>query len=388
MPNKPTIVFTFPNCMGGVSSFNYNIINYSALINNFHSKVILLKSKEDNRMPFLDKFLVDEVILFEYSNKENQYYVQKRLNQLLGNESGALVTDNALTLSAADRFNNPKTIFHLLHDFFYVNQNISFGNKIDVAIAHSSFFSDAVFASNPLDFANRSFYIPYGVKEGSSLFINKLLSNKLNLVFLGRLDEGKGVNYLLEIEQLLINKNIEVNWTIIGKGPQKENLQTQWRNKKNIQFFEPDTTNEVYEILEKQDVFIFPTSFEGTPVSILECLANGVVTIVNDLPGGIRDIVTKDIGFRCKLNDIEEFSNFIMLLHEDRNLLKQMQINCFDLYKKAYDIEKNADNYIKLFLQFDSFKRKIKNTNPLPMSRLDNKYIHNFSTKFLRNLKW
>lgn len=387
MPNKPTIIFTFPNCMGGVSSFNYNIINYSSLINNFHSKVVLLKAKEDNRLPFLEKFLADEVILFEYSNKENQYYVQKRLNQLLGNEPGAIVTDNALTLSAADRFNNPKTTFHLLHDFFYVNQNITFGNKIDVAIAHSSFFSDAVYASNPLDFANRSFYIPYGVKE-SSPRLNKPISSKLNLVFLGRLDKGKGVKYLFEIEQLLIKKNIEVNWTIIGKGPYKENLETQWKNNKNIQFFEPDLTSEVYEILEKQDIFIFPTSLEGTPVSILECLANGVVTIVNDLPGGIRDIVTKDIGFRCKLNNIEEFANNIILLHNDRNLLKQMQLNSFELFKKAYTIEKNADNYFELFLQFDSLKRKIKNSNPIPMSRLDRKYIPNFITNFLRSLKW
>lgn len=388
MPIKPTIVFTFPNCMGGVSSFNYNIINYSSLIKNFHSKVILLKSKEDKRPPFLDKFLADEVILFEYSNIENQYYVQKRLNQLLGNEQGAIITDNSLTLSAADRFNNPKTVFHLIHDFFYVSQNIAFGNKIDIAIAHSSFFSDAVYSSNPSDFAERSFYIPYGVKKGLNEFENKPKSKKLNLVFLGRLDNGKGINYLIEIEQLLQKKNIEVNWTIVGNGPQKNNLIAQWKNKKNIQFFEPDTTDEVYKILGKQDVFVFPTSFEGTPVSILECLANGVVTIVNDLPGGIRDIVTQDIGFRCKLNEIEEFTNNIMLLHYDRILLRKMQLNCFALHKKSYDIKINADNYFKFFKQFEFFKREKKNTKPMPMSRLDSKYIFNFITKLFRTVKW
>ena len=79
MSSKPTIVFTFPNCMGGVASFNFNIINYSLHLRQFHSKVILLKSKEDNRLPFLERFLVDEVVLFEYSNNENQYLVQKRL---------------------------------------------------------------------------------------------------------------------------------------------------------------------------------------------------------------------------------------------------------------------------------------------------------------------
>jgi glycosyltransferase involved in cell wall biosynthesis len=387
MPDKPLIVFTLPNCMGGVASFNFNIINNSSLIQNFYSKVILLKSNEDKRPPFLDKFFVDEVILFEYSNKENQYYVQKRLNQLIGNEDGALVTDNVLTLSAADRFNNPKTIFHLVHDYFYVNQNIAFGDKIDVAVAHSSFFSDAVFASNPTDFSDRCFYIPYGVKEGLTP-VKQNNSGKLNLVFLGRLDEGKGVHCLFEIEQLLLKENIQVCWTIIGKGPQKKNLRTQWKNKQNILFFEPDTADEVYKILERQDVFVFPTSFEGTPVSILECLANGVVTITNDLPGGIRDIVTKGIGFRCKLNDLDEFVKKIVLLNNDRILLKQMQFSCFELFKKSFDISNNADSYFNLFLQFHSFKRKVKNHKTVPMSRLDGKYFPNFVTKSFRSLKW
>lgn len=139
MNNKPEIVFTLPACMGGVASFNYNIINHSRLIKNFYSKVILLKAYEDTRPVFLDKSNADEVTIFNYSFKENQYYVHKRLNELLGEEQGAIVTDNSLTISAAVSFKNPKTIFHLIHDYFYVNQNIQFGDMVDVAIAHSSF---------------------------------------------------------------------------------------------------------------------------------------------------------------------------------------------------------------------------------------------------------
>jgi hypothetical protein len=90
--------------MGGVASFNYNIINYSKLICQFHSKVILLKAKEDTRADFNDTFNVDEVIVFQYSNSENQYYVQKRLNNLIGNKVGAIVTDNGFdALFAANR---------------------------------------------------------------------------------------------------------------------------------------------------------------------------------------------------------------------------------------------------------------------------------------------
>ncbi len=388
MLNKPTIVFTFPNCIGGVASFNYNIINYSSLIDNFYSKVILLKSKEDDRLPFLDVLEVDEVILFEYSNLENQYHVQKRLIRLIGEEKGALVTDNALTLGAITRFDNPKTVFHLIHDFFYVNQNIVYGNSIDIAISHSSFFSDAVFASSPIDFMDRILYIPYGVKQGLFLKNKQSIPQKLNLVFLGRLEHGKGVDHLFEIEQLLQIQQIEVNWTIIGKGSLKNSLVSQWKYKNNIVFHEPDTTDGVYELLEKQDVFIFPTSFEGTPVAILECLANGVVTIVNDLPGGIRDIVTNNIGFRCKLNNLEEFASKVKMLHYDRVLLSQMQSNCFELFKSCYNIKYNSDNYFDVFLQFNSLKREFKIKKNIPVSRLDRKFFPNFIVRLLRRLLW
>ena len=56
MVNKPEIVFTFPAAMGGVASFNYNIIN-NAQVNKFYTtKVILLKAIEDTRPVFKDVF--------------------------------------------------------------------------------------------------------------------------------------------------------------------------------------------------------------------------------------------------------------------------------------------------------------------------------------------
>ena len=383
MNNKPEIIFTLPACMGGVASFNYNIINHSRLIEKFYSRVILLKAEEDDRPVFLDKFKVDEVITFSYSNKENQYYVKKRLSKLLGNNKGAIVTDNTLTINSAVHFNIPKTIFHLIHDYFYVNQNIQMGDMVDVAIAHAAFFSDAVFAANPALFYGRSFYIPYGVQQLTELPVKN--NPVLNLVFIGRLDESKGVMLLHEIDQRLKEKDVLVNWTVIGKGQKKQDLIKQWESDTNISFCVPDTTIAVYEILKSQDIFVFPTVFEGTPVSILECLANGVVTITNDLPGGIRDIVKKEIGFRCDLNNIDQYTEIIILLHNNRQLLKQLQANSFAFAASDYDINKNADNYFKTFLKFDELKRLHKK-NSFKMSRLDEAIFPNAFVKFIRSI--
>lgn len=385
MKKKAEIIFTFPACMGGVASFNYNIINYSKIKDQFYTRVILLKALEDERAIFSDKFEVDETIFFTYSQKENQYYVQKRLSKLLGHSDGAIVTDNVLTIQAARQFNCPKTVFHLLHDYFYVNQNVNMGDLIDVAIAHSSFFSDAVFASNPELFKNRTFFIPYGVKQLTSFPLKEDNSN-LNLVFLGRLDKSKGVLDLWNIEKELKNLGIDVNWIIIGKGPLKPELLKQWEGSGNIKFEEPNTTEDVYSLLKKQDIFIFPTTFEGTPVSILECISNGVVTITNDLPGGIRDVLHDDsIGYRCSIGDLKEFVDRIKELHTDRKKLRQMQFSCFNFAQKHYNIEENADAYFKLISNFHFFSRSEKK-NSISRSRLDKPFFPNFLVKLIRNL--
>ena len=380
---KPEIVFTFPAVMGGVASFNFNIINNSSLLKLFHSKVILMKELTDERPLFKEKFDVDELILFEYSDKENQYHLQKRLSKLLGKGEGAVVTDNGLTMETARRFDNPKTIYSLVHDYYYVTQQIKTGDLADVAIAHSSFFSDAVFSALPQLFANRCFYVPYGVKQLPS-FPQKM-EGALNLIFVGRLEQEKGVLQLFEIEKELQKLSIQVKWTIIGKGNLKQQLIKQWEGKK-IDFFEPDTTTQVFDILQKQDIFIFPTLFEGTPVSILECLSAGVVTITHDLPGGIRDIVKEGIGYRCNVNAINEFVDKIVILENDRVLLEQMQRNCFDLAQRCYNVEKNADNYLQLFLQYKELKRKVI----LParrLKKLDKSIIPEKLARIIRQLK-
>jgi len=381
---KPSLVFVFIDCVGGIPSFYWNLINNSNYIKQFKSKVVLLKAKEDLRPRFLDVFHVDEVIYFDYSIKDNQYFVQKRLNRLIDDEKGALVTDNGLPIQALARFNNQKTVFHIVHDYFYVNQNIRYSHLIDIAIAHSSFFCDAVYASNPNLYSKRSFYIPYGVKSQLTTKANN--NSILNLVFLGRLDQGKGVFKLFEINEILKQQNVKVKWTIIGKGPLRNELRSQWSNCDNVAFYEPDSTQEVYDLLKPQDIFVFPTTFEGTPVSILESLANGIVVITNDLPGGIRDIVKEGIGFRCNLNEIEEFTDHITRLDTDRKLLHQMQKRCLELAKQSYDINKNADLYFAKFLNYEDFKRPTHTKIP-GLSLLDKAFIPNRLVHFIRSLR-
>lgn len=386
MDKNAVIVFTFPDVMGGVSSFNYNLINFSRLKKDCKIKILLIREIEDDRALFYDSFDEIETIRFQYSKLENLYFVCKRLKKLIGDEPGALVCDNRLTLLTAQLFNIKKTVFQLVHDFFYVKQNISFGSTIDIAIAHSSFFSDCIFASDPETFNKRSLFIPYGVKQLASI-PEKAQNQHLRLLFLGRLEKSKGVHLLNEIDDKLKKKGIDANWLIIGKGSLDEFLKKQWSGKQNVEFRAAKTNNEIYEWIANQDIFVFPTTFEGTPVSILECISNGIVTLVTDLPGGVRDIVTDDIGFKFPIDDVDSYVSAIEKLNSDRVLLHSMQLASWKKALLHYDITVNADNYFKVFFEYAQLKRNDRHLQVPQLSRLDKYYFPNSLVKIIRRLK-
>jgi glycosyltransferase involved in cell wall biosynthesis len=384
MDNKPEIIFTFPDCLGGVANFNRNIINNAILKSNYYTKVILLKSKEDKRKVYTEKIQADEVCQFIYSSFENQYYVCKRLNKLLNINPGYIVTDNNLTLNTLTLFKSYKTIFFLVHDYFYINYALQYEPIIDVAIAHSSFFKDILCAAKAKKYMQKAFYIPYGVEQ--SINIEKIDSNKINLVFLGRWVEQKGILELYKIEKLLSTANVKTQWTIIGTGPCETKLKNQWLENNNAVFVNPTTTKDVYDILSKQDALVLPTSFEGTPVSILEAISNGVIPVVSDLPGGIRDIVTNEIGYRCTLNEPESFAKAIRYLFENKNIMIVQKKNCIKLAREKYDIIQAANNYFSFFMKYPLSDDK-KQFPQVRFSRLDNKFLPNRLVEKIRRIK-
>lgn len=386
MNEKPEIIFTFPNCMGGVASFNRNIINFSKLKKQCHTKVILLRCKEDERPVFYDEIYANEIIHFTYSNLENQYHVCRRLDNLLGKLPGAIITDNSLTLNTLTLFPTKKTVYSLVHDYYYVRLTLRHISIIDIAIAHSSFFKDILFSAYPSKFSKRALYVPYGVEQPRENQLNE--SENLKLVFLGRLTESKGVRLLFEIESELKRHKIKTEWIIIGSGPLEGEIKSQWIGKKNCQFYTPDTTQGVYDLLAEQDILVLPTFFEGTPVSILEAISHGVIPVVSNLPGGIRDIVTEKIGFRCQVGNPCSFANAIQQLDEQRDTVRILQANCKELGRKKYDINNSADHYFEKILKFNQFKsRNKKNTVSSSFSRLDSKYLPNRLVYLIRSIR-
>jgi glycosyltransferase involved in cell wall biosynthesis len=382
--SKPVLIFVFPDCIGGVASFNRNLINYTSLRRQCHIRAILLNDVDARRDSFTDHIQADEVIRFEFSAYENQFSVCKRLNVLLGKEKGSIVADNALVLNTIGIFGSSKRIIYLVHDYFYINWALQYSRLIDCAVAHSSFFRDILIAASVKDYNAKAFFIPYGVELPVDQWQKRSPAEDLKLVFLGRLVEEKGVLLLKKIDEILQLRKIRVSWTIIGKGSLLSALQKQWLGISYIKFVQAKDTNQVYSSLEDQDILVFPSQFEGTPVSIMEALSRGVVPVVSDLPGGTRDMVTADIGVLCNVPDEQDYANAITHLYNHPDILRKKQEHCIQKGRELYDIKNASDAYFSFLIGQTAMPVQDTPTGIRNFSRMDKKIFPDKLVYFIR----
>jgi glycosyltransferase involved in cell wall biosynthesis len=379
---KPEVLFVINDILGGVAYFNRNIINHSSLRSNAYVRVILISQIDSNVNRLTDLFKADQVLNFEYSSYENKHSVLKRLHERIGNEPGAIICNDGLEMEAIYKLGTNKTVYQIIHDFYNLRLAVKFERIVDVYLAHTRLFRDVLLSADPINI--QAYHLFHGVTVGKYP-IRPKNNGAIKIIFVGRLVEAKGVQDLFKINEILNKRGVHVEWMIVGQGPLKELLLEQWKDEKNITFSTPKTNEEVLQLMSKHDLFILPTRFEGSPVTILEALSTGLPPIVSNLPGGITEIVIDSIGRRIDVGNNLKFAEAIEEFHYDRELLQKLTVNCISMAVENFDVEKTSDNYFDFFLRFLEYKKDHPNLPPLPIGfRLDKSWLPNVIVKFLR----
>lgn len=173
--------------------------------------------------------------------------------------------------------------------------------------------------------------IPMGVNIKD--YKNNFRFNK-NILFLGRLADKKGVEYLLEAIKLLKNKEVKV--LIAGDGPLRKKLEEFVKLNKihdQVKFLGYVTGKEKINLIKSCGIFIIPsivTSYgdrEGLPVSLLEAMAASKTIIATNV-GGIKEIIKNNYnGLLIKQKSPEDIVNAINKLFKNKNLAKRIALN-------------------------------------------------------------
>lgn len=160
--------------------------------------------------------------------------------------------------------------------------------------------------------------------------------------FVGRLAPIKWVDILLAALTRLVD--ITRHCTIVGDGPERENLETLavglWLHKRIRFVWQDDRSHR----LHKFDIFINPSLQEWLPTTVVEALLSKCLVVATDV-GGTREVSDEDDLLIVKSKNIQDLASGI------RTALAKTA-NSGDSYKSVqekFSVQKAIDTYCRLY---------------------------------------
>lgn len=129
---------------------------------------------------------------------------------------------------------------------------------------------------------------------------------KINIVWVGRLTEQKGVDDLIKI-LTEINKQYKNNivWHIFGDGEDSNKIETCIEHEKNVRHYGHVNHDVILSALDQANVFISTSKWESFGQNILEAQLKGVWSISYNISGPNEIIIHNKTGYL--VNSLEEF---------------------------------------------------------------------------------
>ncbi|MEW6104705.1 MAG: glycosyltransferase family 1 protein [bacterium] len=174
----------------------------------------------------------------------------------------------------------------------------------------------------------------YGIKD-----------EKIILLYVGRLAKEKHLHILISAFKVVKDK---YHLLVVGDGPYKKDMEKALKGKTDVSFL-GYTRDQVAlaKIYASSDIFVTPSPTETFGITTLEALSSGL-PVVGVNQGGLKDIITSDVGLLAEVDDILDFAAKIDYLGDNdpkkmaENAVKKAKEysweatfnNLFDIYTK------------------------------------------------------
>ena len=170
------------------------------------------------------------------------------------------------------------------------------------------------------------------------------LSQAPSLIAIGRLHPQKGFDLLLRAFHKIQAKYPDWQVTILGEGVMRAELE-QLRSQLNLvdRVHLPGLVSNVPTYLDRADLFVMPSRFEGFPMALCEAMAYGLPVLAADCLSGPRDIIDDGVnGVLVKTEDIDALAAGLDKLMSDPAKRQQLAKNAPNILDR-FGVERVMD---------------------------------------------
>ena len=184
------------------------------------------------------------------------------------------------------------------------------------------------------------------------------LREKNRVLFVGRLVEWKGVDYLLEAFRIVSGNLPDASLVIVGDGPEKQNLVEKARDlgvDDRVAFVGWKLGHELVEEYARASVLVVPSfvDYKGQTESLgvvaIEAMAVGTPVVASKV-GGLTDVIADgETGFLVPPKNPEALALAIEDILTDEEMARDMSMKAKERFRRMFSSQSIADRFIQLY---------------------------------------
>ncbi|MFS8630213.1 MAG: glycosyltransferase [Bacillales bacterium] len=143
----------------------------------------------------------------------------------------------------------------------------------------------------------------------------------------------------------------EAKLTLVGSGPLEPKLR-RLANPEKVTFAGVVPNRHLPAVLQRAQVFVLPSQYEGTPKALLEAMACEVPSIGTNIGGIPEVIVHGETGYLVELGDVKRAAEYAVQLLTDEEKLASFRKAAYEraanVFHSRYIVKQYTDLYQRL----------------------------------------